>query len=180
MQLPENYELIFSKEEILQRTQKLANDISSWLKSNQKSKKDLLAVCTLRGAVPFFSELIRAIDASVEPAYIRAFSYSSKTNEQEQDVLVEPYQIHVADRDVLIVDDICDSGATLKEMKKVLLEAGALQVESAVLLRRVIDNPKSIPTWVGFEHDGPEWFVGFGMEDKNRFANLPAIYTIKN
>jgi hypoxanthine phosphoribosyltransferase len=85
----------------------------------------------------------------------------------------------VKGRVVLVIDDICDSGGTLQELERYLIAAGAREVRTVVLIRRLLDRPTFVPCWVGFEFTGLEWFVGYGMEDGNRWRNLPAVYTIQ-
>ena len=79
-------------------------------------------------------------------------------------------------RAILMIDDICDSGSTLAKLEHVFLDLGASVVNSVVLIHRLCAAPKFKPTWSGFEYQGDAWFVGYGMEDKNKYANLPAIY----
>ena len=82
-------------------------------------------------------------------------------------------------RSVLLVDDICDSGVSLRALTQHLKHIGAREVRSAVLIRRAIENSAFTPEWVGFHHKGPEWFVGYGMDDSDRWSNLPDIYVIQ-
>ena len=67
----------------------------------------------------------------------------------------------------------------MRALSKLLVELGAREVKTAVLIRRVIENPIFMPDWIGFNHKGPEWFVGYGMDDSNRFSNLSDIYVIQ-
>ena len=64
-------------------------------------------------------------------------------------------------------------------MSERLLERGAREVRSAVLIRRLINDPAYTPTWSAFDYGGEEWFVGYGMEDGERWRNLPGVYIIQ-
>ena len=134
----------------------------------------------LRGGILFFADLAKRIDASIEISPIRTQSYQSGSNGVPVgSVAMNLDQLAVKGRVVLIVDDVCDSGRTLESLEQKLIEMGAREVRSVVLVRRLLDTPSFVPCWVGFQYEGPEWFVGFGMDDNERWRNLPSIYVIK-
>ena len=85
----------------------------------------------------------------------------------------------VENRNILLVDDICDTGRTLKTLTANLTALGAREVKSAVLLRRETANAVFEPDWFGFHYSGEEYFVGYGLDDNNRAANLPDVYVIR-
>jgi hypothetical protein len=64
-------------------------------------------------------------------------------------------------------------------LEKALLERGAREVRTVVLIRRLLEKPTFVPCWVGFQYPGPEWFVGYGMDDNERWRNLPGVHVIK-
>jgi hypoxanthine-guanine phosphoribosyltransferase len=77
------------------------------------------------------------------------------------------------------MDDICDSGRTLAVLSEKLQLAGAAEVVSAVLIYRKALSVMHEPRWKGFVYDGPEWFVGYGMEDSGRWRNMTSVYRIR-
>jgi hypoxanthine-guanine phosphoribosyltransferase len=79
---------------------------------------------------------------------------------------------------VLVIDDICESGKTLSRLTNVFRELGALEVRSAVLIHRAVEGATFIPTWKAFDYLSTEWFVGYGLGDKEHNANLPDVYNI--
>ena len=81
-------------------------------------------------------------------------------------------------RSVILMDDVCDSGKTLAALKSRLLEVGAVEVRSAVLIKRVLEQPTFEPDYVGFRYSGKEWFVGYGMDDRSRWRNLGSIFVV--
>jgi len=81
-------------------------------------------------------------------------------------------------RSVLVVDDICDSGRSLAVLSAALKEAGAREVRAAVLVTRKVESQAYSPEWSGFDYSGKEWIVGYGMDDSERWRNLPGVFII--
>lgn len=179
--LPANFKLQYTREDIDAAVRRLGQDITAWAHSVwDESHTDLVVIPVLRGGIFFFADLVRHIDASVEIAPVRTWVYESTDNNlQRREVRVSMEDVHVRGRAVLLVDDICDSGKTLKILSKAFYDAGALNVRSAVLVKRTLEKATFDPEWVAFEYRGPEWMVGYGMEDCNRWRNLPSIYIIQ-
>ena len=88
-------------------------------------------------------------------------------------------KVAVEGRSVLLVDDVCDSGRTSAELTQRFIKLGAREVRSAVLIKRILPHETFNPDWIGFEYNGPEWFVGYGMDDCDRWRNLGSIYIIQ-
>jgi len=181
MNIPKNFQLCYTPEDISKAVSKLGGEISKWSKEIwDDSHTDVVAVPILRGGIFFFADLVRAIEGSVEIAPVKAWGYVTGQIQQALDkVTVDVSSIPANGRRILLVDDICDSGRTLAELTSKLKEAGALEVRSAVLIKRELEEETFSPDWVGFPYPGPEWFVGYGMEDSERWRNLPAVYIIK-
>lgn len=178
--IPANYKLIYSRQQINSRIQEMGREMTSWAESSSTAGSDVIVMPVLRGGIFFFADLVRAMPCTLEMAPGRIRSYNSESNTQ---VDIEQMEINidsvdVADRKVLLVDDICDSGRTMKILKQHLLERGAAEVRSAVLIKRIHEASVFDPDWVGFAYEGAEWFVGYGMEDRNRWMNLPEVYII--
>ncbi|MCB0360004.1 MAG: hypothetical protein KDD44_10220 [Bdellovibrionales bacterium] len=179
-QIPPHLSLYATRKEIHERVQKAAVKINAWAgEVLAQTNEQVLGLCILRGGVFFFSDLLRQMSVSVEPAFCRTWSYSSRTNQQvNKSVRVNVEDVVAEGRAILLVDDICDSGSTLRKLSNVLLDLGATDVRSVVLVHREVAVPNYQPTWTIFQHAGPQWFVGYGMEDRNRYANLPDLYTM--
>jgi hypoxanthine phosphoribosyltransferase len=139
----------------------------------------VVAIPVLRGGLFFFADLAREISSSIEIAPVRTSAYDS-LNRQTGEVNVEDFAdpLQIKGRVVLLVDDVCDSGRTLEQLEKALVSRGAREVRTIVMLRRLLPRPTFVPCWVGLEYEGPEWFVGYGMDDSERYRNLPDIYVI--
>lgn len=179
--IPANFKLQYSAEQTAAAVERMGGEITAWAEEVWKSSHtDIIAIPVLRGGLFFFADLVRKIEQSVEIAPVRTWSYTSTENAvQRAEVGVNIDEVPSRGRSILLVDDICDSGRTLRVLKKALLEAGAFEVRSAVLIKRMLDEATFDPDWVGFEYRGPEWFVGYGMEDCGRYRNLPGTYIIK-
>jgi hypoxanthine phosphoribosyltransferase len=175
--VPGHFRLLYSAHEISERIKVLGMEISPWVKTvHSETGKDVVAVAVLRGGIFFFSDLVRALSASVEIAPVRTVGYDPTTNAGADTVSVVADSIDVNGRSILLIDDICDSGRTFERLVPLLMERGATAVKSAVLVRKVFPHPTFHPTWVGFTFTGDEWLVGYGMDDRERFRNLPDVY----
>lgn len=178
---PQHCKLAFSKEQIDQTVSALGARISTWTESVRlDSHTDVLVVPVLRGALLFAADLVRAISSSLEIFPVRSIGYDpTKNASREEAVALLLEGLGVTGRRVLIVDDICDSGATFNALTDQLKEMGALEVRTAVLIHRETEESTFKPDYVGFSYSGREWFVGYGMDDADRFRNLPDVYIIQ-
>jgi len=178
IKLPSEFQLTYSADAIAARIKELSIEITVWIKDAEKrTGMPVAAVCVLRGAVFFFTDLLRAFPVSVEPFFCRTRAYSDDS-QQLDEVEVDVDDLDVTGRAILLVDEICDTGATLRKLQEVFILNGAKEIHAAVAIQRKIDDSKYVPRWAAFIHDGPEWFVGYGMDSENRFRNLPAMYRI--
>jgi len=179
--VPNDFQIQYSPEQIAEAVKKMGQDISIWANEVwKKSHTDIVTIPVLRGGIFFFADLVRNINTSVEIAPAQTWAYSPSENASMNDqVKIRVEDVPVTGRSVLLVDDICDSGRTLDVLSKKLKEMGANEIRSAVLIRRIMDHETFKPEYVGFNFSGPEWFVGYGMEDSGRWRNLPATYIIK-
>ena len=182
--LPENYRLVYSQAQIAERVRVLAGEITTWAQAAEKqSGKQVLVVCVLRRGSIFFADLFRAIGCSVDMEFCLASSYSADENRQESGpVLVNLLggEWDCVGRSILVVDDICDTGRTLESIRESILAVGVAEVKSAVMINRELEKKSIIPDWTAFTYTGPEWFVGFGLDDENRNSNLSDIYILEN
>lgn len=179
--IPPHYKLQYSEAAIAREVVRIGSEISFWAqKVYEKTDQDLLVVPVLRGGIFFFADLIRKVRWSVEVAPGRTRAYEQGQNAvQNAQVQINIDGVDVKGRSLLLVDDICDSGRTLKVLSEYLMGEGAIEVRSAVLIKRALKTCQFQPDWTGFEYESDEWFVGYGMEDSNRWSNLPSIYIIE-
>jgi hypoxanthine phosphoribosyltransferase len=180
--IPNNFHLLYSKEDIAEQVSRLGKLISQWAQETwEESHTDIIAVPVLRGGIFFFADLVREIETSVEITPVRTWAYEVGQNAVQRDTIGMNLEgLAAKDRKVLLVDDICDSGKTLASLSDTLLSHGATEVRTAALIKRDVESCQFDPNWVGFEYKGPEWFVGYGMEDSERWRNLSDIYIIRS
>lgn len=182
MSLPEHLDLLYSPSQIDARLGELASSLDTWaVESKAETGRLLLAVCMLRGGVFFFSDVLLHMKHSVEPGFCRAWSYAKGINGQPEDTVRMDWQgLDVRDRDVVLIDNICDSGRTLAVASEWLGVRGARKVRSAVIVHRLRADSRHTPTLSGFEYPGVEWLVGYGLRDRDAdMMNTRLICTVR-
>lgn len=181
-EVPSTFQELHHPDSLKALVDQLARSIEVWAAEVLAATgRPLLGLCILRGGVIFFSDLMKACKVSIELGFCRTRSYSSLTNGTQLATIETDFLgIDFKDRDILLVDDVCDSGKTLRHLEKELMQHhGARSVRSATLIFR--EHPDSVfkPDWFALNYQGDEWFVGYGMEDCNCYMNYPALYCIK-
>ena len=179
--LPTNYVSLFTEEDIKNKISELAPSIKAWaVEQRRATGKDPIVLCVLRGAVYFFSDITRAIEESISLEFLRYNTYDEKTNLQLPDDKLPSLNISIDlfSRGILIVDDICESGRLLSILKKECIKKGASSVQTAVLIYRDIPRSVTRPDFFCFLLKDEDWLVGYGLDDQDRFRNLPSIYKI--
>ena len=172
------YEELYSASVVQAAVQRLAAELTPWVREvSADSGSQVLALCVLRGGFLFFSDLLKAIPLSIQPAFVRCRSYAATSvlqPETELEVNLEDFEGE--GRHVLVIDDICDSGRTLAILRSRLLAHGAASVRTVALIHRRRLDSQFTPDHKAFYYDGPEWFAGYGMDDCHRYMNYPAVY----
>lgn len=175
MKLPNYLTPIYTREQISQVVAKLGKEITSWIGEDEH----VISVPILRGSIFFFADLLREIDVSLEISPVRTWGYIPGQNDLlSEDLKLNLYDLDVKDKRILLVDDLCDSGRTLQALSEAITTLGAREVKSAVLIQRIFEDQCFQPDFTGFHYQGSEWFIGYGMEDQERYRNLPDIYLI--
>lgn len=164
-------ETLFAEAEIAAEVERLATEIAG------RGFEDLLVVAVLKGSFVFAADLIRALHrAHVAPEveFISLSSYGAGTEGGEVRV-VRDIETDVAGRSVLMIDDILESGRTIKFARDLMLSRGAARVEIAVLLDKHMRRKAEIEAdYVGFPC--PDRFVvGYGMDVGHAFRELPFV-----
>ncbi|MGI6075719.1 MAG: hypoxanthine phosphoribosyltransferase [Pyramidobacter sp.] len=168
-------EVLISSEKIAERVSALGAEISEKYKG-----KDLCVIGILCGAVVFMADLVRCISPSVNLSmeFIKASSYGASTQSSGDVKLAHPMALDVKNRHVLIVEDIVDSGNTLKKLREYFAAQGAASVEVCALLNK----KERRTTDVKIEYSGfdiPDVFVvGYGMDYDEHLRNLPSVHVL--
>lgn len=168
-------EVLYSASAIARRNLELAKEVAA------RDYRDLLVVSILKGSFIFAADLIRAMhDAGISPEveFIMISSYGSGTVSGEVKVLRD-IDNDVKGRDILLIDDILESGKTLKFTRDLMLSRGARSVSVAVLLDKRARRQATLEAdHVGFEC--PDYFVvGYGMDVGHAFRELPFVGVVK-
>ncbi|MEW6416829.1 MAG: hypoxanthine phosphoribosyltransferase [Nitrospirota bacterium] len=164
---------LFTTKQIQSKVKELAERISS-----DYARKNILTVGILRGAFMFLSDLVRAIKVPLTVDFIMASSYIKTDTTGEVKIHCDIRE-DISNRDVLLVDDIIDTGITINYVRERILARGPNSLKICVFLdkkeRRLVDVPLD---YVGFEV--PNVFVvGYGLDYDNQFRNLPYISVFK-
>jgi len=133
----------------------------------------------LKGVVPFYADLARAMTIDLEMQFMHVSSYGTGTTSSGKLNIRQDLSANIEHRSIILVDDIMDTGLTLFEIKEYLLKRGAQEVKICTLLDKPSRRQFPIhPDFIGFEI--PDHFVvGYGLDYQERFRNLPyvGIYT---
>ena len=139
-----------------------------------------LFLCVLKGATIFLSDLIRAVDLQLELDFMAASSYGSGTESSGDVKIDKDSDVAVRGRDVIVVEDIIDTGRTLSLLLNLLRARGAASVKLAALLDKPSRRVEPVPVdYIGFTI--PDAFVvGYGLDFSERYRNLPYIGVVKD
>ncbi|MYI56574.1 MAG: hypoxanthine phosphoribosyltransferase [Acidimicrobiia bacterium] len=134
-----------------------------------------LLVGVLKGAFMFMSDLIRQIDLPVELDFMAVSSYGDSTKTSGVVRILKDLDVDLAGRDVLLVEDIVDSGLTLAYLRDLLMARQPASLQVCALLVREGSRPSAAELrYVGFEVP-PEFVIGYGLDFAERYRNLPYI-----
>jgi len=169
--------LLYSKEQIEKRIKELAKEIEAKI---PKGDTPLVCVCVLRGATLFFADLVREIKRDMTWDFLSLSSYGHSQNSTGKIEVVDGLRGSVGGCDVLIVDDVVDSGLTVNYLRQLFQKHKANSVHIACLL----DKPAGRTTeayadFVGFRLEGLPFVVGYGMDGGGLKRNWPDIYDVK-
>jgi hypoxanthine phosphoribosyltransferase len=163
-------EILVQPTDLERRVRQLGAEIS-----RDYADKDLLLIGVLKGAVFFLADLMRSIEVPCEVDFMAVASYGSATDSSGVVRILKDLDAAIEDRDVLIVEDIVDSGLTLQYLLRSLSARNPRTLEICALLtkperRKVELNPR----YVGFEI--PDKFaIGYGLDFAERYRNLPYV-----
>ena len=162
--------VLVTEEQIKTRIAELAKEIDA-----NYAGKDLLLVGVLKGAVMFMADMSRALQTRVQMDWMAVSSYGSGTTSSGVVRILKDLDTDVLGKNVLIVEDIVDSGLTLSWLVSNLEARGAGSVEVVTLLRKPDAAKVEVDVrWVGFEIPN-EFVVGYGLDWNERYRTLPGV-----
>jgi hypoxanthine phosphoribosyltransferase len=167
-------EILVQPDELAHRVRELAEEIS-----RDYAGRELLLIGVLKGAVFFLSDLMRHLDVNCEVDFMAVSSYGSSTDSSGIVRILKDLDAPIENRDVLIVEDIVDSGLTLSYLFRMLRARNPGTLEVCALLtkpdRREVDLPIK---YVGFEIPN-RFAIGYGLDFAERFRNLPYVAVLE-
>ncbi len=175
LQGPRLGQVLITQAQIARRVRELADEIMKCYDCNQDC--NLLIVAIMTGSMIFLADLVRALPLPMRIAVMMVSNYPGQTTEARGVRILYDIRENVAGKDVLVIDDILDTGRTMAEVVRVIRERGAKSVRVCVLLEKMLAQPKEKdfePDFVGFQI--PDKFVvGYGLDYDNLFRNYPQI-----
>ena len=170
----EKKEILFTRAVIDRRVQELADMIS-----RDYQGKELMVIGILKGAFIFMADLIRSLQIACTIDFVRLASYGSKTVSSEQIVITKDIEVSIKGRDVLVVEDIVDTGLTLSCLVNRLKEREPQTLKVCVFLDKNERRKVAFEAdYVGF-HIEDRFVVGYGLDYNEMFRFLPDIYVIE-
>lgn len=167
-------QVLISEEDIKSKIAEMGKAIS-----RDYSGKNLIAISILKGAVIFVSDLIRAIDIHTEIDFMGVSSFQGGVVSTGAVKIVKDLDISLEGRDLLIVEDILDSGKTLEYIQKILWSRHPNSLKIATLLDKPSRRQSNIVAdYVGFVIPD-EFVVGYGLDYQEKYRNLPFIGVLK-
>jgi hypoxanthine phosphoribosyltransferase len=167
---PEIGEILVQPDELQRRIGELGTEISS-----DYAGRDLLLVGVLKGAVFFLSDLMRHLEVPCEVDFMAVASYGSTTDSSGVVRILKDLDASIEGRDVLIVEDIVDSGLTLSYLMRTLRARDPASLEVCALLTKPERRKVELPIrYVGFEIPN-RFAIGYGLDHAERFRNLPYV-----
>jgi hypoxanthine phosphoribosyltransferase len=171
--MPDNLDLLISAEAIAERTREIAAEIDG------ESAEPLLLIAILKGSVHFLSDLGRCLKRDTEVDFIQVSSYQDQKRSSGIVQIRKDSDINLENRNVLIVEDIVDTGQTLKHLRELLATRNPKSLEVAALLSKPEARKVQVPIeHVGFEIPN-EFVVGYGLDYAERYRNLPYIAILR-
>ncbi|AUC41751.1 Hypoxanthine phosphoribosyltransferase [Dickeya solani] len=165
-------DVMISEQEVKARVAELGRQISEHYRN---SGNDMVLVGLLRGSFVFMADLCRAIDLSHEVDFMTASSYGGGMNSSRDVKILKDLDEDIRGKDVLIVEDIIDSGNTLSKVREIL----QLREPASLAICTLLDKPSrrevQVPVeWIGFSIPD-EFVVGYGIDYAQRYRHLPFI-----
>lgn len=171
-----NLEVLFSAEEIQARVAELGAEIT-----REYAGRELVLVSVLKGSCVFLADLMRAIDLNLTIDFMSVSSYKDGTRSTGDVEILKDLSNPIRGKDVIVVEDIIDTGLTLSRLLEILESRGANSIKLASFLDKPEPRIKKELTvdYTGFVVPN-QFVVGYGLDAAGRYRNLPFIAVVKN
>lgn len=166
--------ILITEEEIAEKVKKLANEIKC-----EYEGKNPLILCILKGSLIFTADLVRALDFPCQLDFMQVSSYGSGAVTTGELNIKQDLSTDIKDRDVIVVEDILDTGVTLSKLIPILMGRGARTVSLCVLLNKPERRTVEVKAdYIGFDIEN-EFVVGYGLDYAEKYRNLPYVGILK-
>lgn len=170
--------ILISRDDIARRIVELGAEISVDL-AELDDEDEIVLMPILTGSIIFVADLMRQLPQKIRINVVTVSSYPGRTTQAKEAQIVGAIPDNVEGRHVLIVDDILDSGQTIRLIRQEVERRNPKSIRACVLLRKTIESALATPCeYVGFDIPD-EFVVGFGLDYDNYYRNLPDIGTLK-
>lgn len=167
-------EILLPADQIQQRLDELAVELQ-----RDYASKDLTLVAVLTGSVMFIADLLRRLPMQLRLDYIGVSSYHGQTRSTGELMLTKALKLDVSDRDVLVVDDILDTGLTLVEVRDMIRKLRPRSLRFCTLLEKDVPHRENFRAdYVAFRIPN-KFVVGYGLDYQERYRNLPYVGTLR-
>ena len=162
--------ILIKEEEIAQAVSRLGAQITKDYEGTEP-----VIICILKGAAVFFADLLRKVDLPLTTDFMAISSYGNSTKTSGVVRILKDLDHDVLNKDVLVIEDIVDSGLTLSYIKKVLTERGARSVRLATLLDKPMRRRTELNVDYACFNIPNEFVVGYGLDYQEKYRNLPYV-----
>jgi len=174
MMIEDLREILYTREQIHRRVEELGAQITA-----DYTGKSPMLIGVLKGCFVFLADIARCIDLNCEIRFLTASSYGFSTVTSGSVRITKDTNYEIADRDIIIIEDILDSGVTLTALRDYLLE----QKPSSLRICALLDKPARRQAHIDIDYVGfvcpDEFLVGYGLDYAERYRNLPLIASLK-
>lgn len=165
----------FTREEISNRIKELGAEISRDYKD-----KDLVMIGLLRGSFIFLADIVREIDKPIVVDFLTTSSYEDREVSNGYVNIIADIREDISGKDVIIVDDIMDSGNTMYKVKKYIQQRNPNSIKTCVMLDKPSRREADInPDYIGYTIDDL-FIVGYGLNYKDKYRNIPYIFSFED
>lgn len=166
--------ILITEDEILRRVKELANQINKDFEN-----KPMLVIVILKGSVMFASDLVRHFTSDVEIDFMRLSSYGDSSVSSGNTKIITGLNMNVDQKNVLIIEDIIDTGYTIEKLKEVFSACKPNMLKICSLLNKPSRRKVEIEAdYIGFDIED-EFVVGYGLDYAQKYRNLPYIGILK-
>lgn len=161
-------------EQIAERNEAMGKEIAA----SYEGDEPLVCICVLKGAFLFFSDIIRKIDRDIEVDFVRLASYGTATSRGDDIVFSKDLEISIEGKDVLVIEDIVDTGHSMDFLLHVLRGRNPKSLKICSLIDKHERREKEVTVdFAGFELDHG-FIVGYGLDYAERYRELDGIYEL--